>query len=332
MTPVIPGEPRALSSPSRLLVVLATVVFTAVVAVAYVLTAPEEERAEPSREGAGVAAAGVLLAPPPEWQRTRVPPAFARARLQEVVALEPEPGPTGVTPGDAGMLVGRHPLTGASLLTAGMHDLLGGGGSAPDGTLVRLGALQARRYTARGPAAGFAGLVVYALPTTEGVVELVCYARTPAVRSYLPRCEGIARTVRVTEGSPLPSGPTPGYAATLRAELDRLNRRRRQGAGALRRARTPSRQEAAATRLAKVHRAVARRLAVVGAPPNARAAHLEIMRSLAGIAGAYAALARAIDAQDRSAYATASARLRRAERTATAALTRLRGLGYTSTA
>jgi hypothetical protein len=291
--------------------------------------------------GPKVRSSGVLLAHPPDWDRVELPAAFRRAGLQSPVALEPDALPTGIPQGEAGMVVGRHALDGATLLPDGLRTLLapragdtasgpgeGDAGREPVGRPVRLGALGAYRFEAEDTPSGFAGVAIYAVPTTRGVIDLVCYARTAAVRFHLEACEKVAAGARITEGRPMPVEPSTAYAAQLHAALDPLNRERGPRVAALRAARTPAAQRAAARGLAAAHRRAVERLKAAPPPLAARAAHGEIVAGVTGIADGYASLARAVGAQDRAAYRAARRAVDAAEDATNRALARLRTLGY----
>jgi hypothetical protein len=280
-------------------------------------------------QGDEVRAGAAILAPPPEWRRARVPAAFSETGLRGAVALEPEPIPTGIPPGDAGMVLGRHDMAGASPLAPGLEELVTvGAADVADAETVRLGSLEAYWYSATDTEKGFERVVVYAVPTTRGVVNVVCYVRSAVARWYIPTCQEVAAGMRLAGAQPLPVAPSATYASDLRGVLETLNDRREQGVRTLRAARTPGRQRAAATRLAALHADAAGALREMEPPPTARGAHREIVGSLTSIASTYRGLARAIRRQDRAAYREASTRVRTAEAAANAALDRLGALGY----
>ena len=72
----------------------------------------------------------------------------------------------------------------------------------PKGETVRLGRLEAFRYSNLRPK-GFAGeLTLYTVPTTGGVATVACTGR--AQGTPLSDCEDVAGSLKVTEGGGVP--------------------------------------------------------------------------------------------------------------------------------
>ena len=137
---------------------------------------------------------------------------------------------------------------------------------------------------------------IYAVPTTDGVAVLAC-ARTPA-----DACGAAAASFRPISGRPLPIGPDPAFAATLRTALSPLTARAETGQRRLARSRTRGRQAAAARSLASAYARAADTIAAARPTTTTAAPRAQIIRGLRRAASAYKALGAAAATGDRGGY------------------------------
>ena len=251
---------------------------------------------------------------PAGW-RTTAAPLSATLGLTDAAAA----APPGASAGQA-IVVGRSSGSGATLLPAALVRSLP---KAPTGQAVRLGDLQAWRYTGLRPAGGPA-TTVFAAPTTDGVATVACVG--VAVQ---PSCGHIATTLRAAGADPLALGPHAAYAKAVDGALSKLARARSAG---LRGLTTAGSRRAQATAAAGVATAYARaRTTLLRAPvsPAEREAHAALLSSLERAAAAWRALGTAAGHGDGSGYAAARARVTAREAAVRRATAALRRLGYT---
>jgi hypothetical protein len=154
------------------------------------------------------------------------------------------------------------------------------------------------------------------LPSTAGMVLVGC----EAANAWWNTVAGCTRSVRALGGA---TALAPAADVAFRARVGNvvrvLNRKRLWAGRALRRARKPAGQRAAALRLARANRAAATALAPV-VPKRGHAA--DVVRRLGASAAAYHALGYAAGRRWRSRYAAARKRAHRADATLRQALRR----------
>jgi len=257
--------------------------------------------------------------------RLEVPGGWTRAAtLPQVPGLTLE-GAAGYTEPEGGTTVmfGSVPraANNSTLLPAGVIEAAGG---VPEGrTAVALGPdeLQAYRYEnvelegADGP------VTFFAVPTTEGVATIAC---VPGGAS----CDGVANTLELTAGEPYPVGPSSDYAARVGDTLSRLNRAVEQRGAALRQAKTPRAQAAAARGLQAAYRNAAGSLRGQELSPADRTANARLVAALGDTAKAYGQAASAAADNSKAAYQRARAAVNDAQRELNGALEGLRAAGY----
>ncbi len=261
------------------------------------------------------------LAFPAGWQRLQTPPQIPGLSFANPLVLAP-PAPPGARL-DAGTLA----ATGPTLLPAAFLALLPA--PPPSGAPVRIGSLEALRYSGLQPR-GLAGpLTVYAIPTNQGVLILACAAGVPA-SGFPAACDRVAATAKLVGASAFPLGPSPVFAGQLKAALARLSAARRPAEAHLVGAGTAAAQAAADRELAAAYARAAREVtAAAAANPLVTAGAGQIAAALTAIARAYQSSASAAAANDQAAYAAAGRALAAAGPAAGRAITGLRALGYT---
>jgi hypothetical protein len=154
-------------------------------------------------------------------------------------------------------------------------------------------------------------LDVYAIPTTRGVLTLVCSARTGAPEAPTWCLNGLD-SITVTGAQPLKPAADTAYRMRAPAVMKKLDAARVSERKALRRAKGPVGQQRAATRLYRAHLATAEQLAPL-APDKTRPER--VVTSLRATARAYRALATAAERRSKRAWARARSEVARAERT-----------------
>jgi hypothetical protein len=264
---------------------------------------------------AAAASAGLLrLAVPADWSRSARETSPPGLRLADPIVLA----------------IGRQRLVAGIATPRESVALLERLRAVPrGGELVALGRTRARRYRAV-KAAGLGGpITVFVAPAGAGVATVACLTDgAAAARSFLPRCERAAASLRLARGSFAPAGPSTRQASGLRRALRSLNAARSSYRSRVARSRTPRRQAAAARILAHAHAQAARSLrslALTGlAEPGARAA----IRALGRSALAYRAAARAAVHRRAGGYARARRSALAADAALRRALRSLRVVGY----
>ncbi|HEX6025965.1 MAG TPA: hypothetical protein VFZ00_28495, partial [Solirubrobacter sp.] len=183
------------------------------------------------------------------------------------------------------------------------------GGALPRAEKARVVGLEARAY--RGVRSGESVLDVYAIPTTRGVLTLVCRARSGAPEAPTWCLNGLD-SITVSGAQPLKPAPDTAYRLRAPAVLKELDGVRVSQRKALRRAKGPVGQERAAMRLYRAHVAAANKLAPLA--PD-KSAPERLVASLRETARAYRALGRAADRRSKRAWARARSQVARAEKT-----------------
>jgi hypothetical protein len=266
-------------------------------------------------------AGGVRLSVPKEWSSSSAPPAIPGLSFQnEQLAFSP-PHPVD----GEGLVAGPVAAQGRLLLPDQFVRTLSG---TPSRDTVKLGDLQAYRYTGLAPSGSNSKVTLYTVPTTKGVVTVACVfgSRTPS--SFAPACERAAGSLELTSGKDYPLGPSTRYASSLGATIVALNAAVESGSGTLGSAANAKAQAAAASALGAAYGKGANRLAGLELSPVDRPANAALVAALRGTASDYGALAAAARRGDRRAYNSASRAVRLDARTTQRALATLHQLGY----
>ena len=226
------AEPRERRSRFPLIVVGAVLV----AAVAGFLLAGSGGGEDPGGEATTAENDAIQLEVPAGWTRATTLPAVPGLTLD---------GATGYTAPDGGALMFGTVSENANNSTLLPTGLIQAAGGVPEQrTPVALGPdkLQAYRYSDIEVEGLDQPLTVYAVPTSEGVATVACLPGSAS-------CEGAANTLELTAGEPLPVGPSGQYAKAVEDALGDLS-----SSAALRRAKTPRAQAAAARDLQAAYR------------------------------------------------------------------------------
>ncbi len=279
----------------------------------------------------------VELSFPAGWQRLASAPAVAGLAISQPLALAPSAsaGAAG-TAGGAGatgerLVAGEVSAAGPSLLPAAFLATLRG--ALPHPEPVRLGALQAYRYSGLSVRGLPGPLTLYAVPTDGGVATVACLsASSPSSSSSSSnqgvQCAQIAATLKLNGTTAFGLAPSPVYAAALARTFGVLRSAVAAGTARLQGASSASAQAAAAAQLATAYGSAARALQRLSVSPAVAQANANLAASLAALGRDYAALAAAARASDEAAYARAGAALGGERARAAQALAALRQAGY----
>ncbi|HWK25997.1 MAG TPA: hypothetical protein VNS09_05510 [Solirubrobacter sp.] len=181
-------------------------------------------------------------------------------------------------------------------------------GGLPAAETARVVGLRARAY--RGVHTDSSILDIYAIPTTRGVLTLVCAARDGAAEAPAWCLNGLDQ-VTVEGASPVSLDASTAYRMRSPEAFAALDKVRVRSRVALRRARGPVGQERAARELSRAYADAASTLTPVAADGSSAA---KVVDALRGASSAYAGLARAADRRSKHAWARARTTVARAER------------------
>ena len=268
------ASPRRWARNGRGALLVATIAAAAAgVGIATVLVPSERARSEPKPSN-GVLATDITRLP--------LPQGWALLRRSRIPGLERAPTALGLY---SEVAIDTRMPDDASLLPAPLLRALAV--EAPKPELIRSGSRVAWSYRLRGPG-NDSGIIALAIPTTRGVVCVVCLADAVVSPLVETDCDAALAALELVRAAPL--RPAPETAARLVAgpAIATLDGERRDARRALASARSPGRRAAAAARLAAAYGKAARRL-----EPLARGAARPLPRALDRLARDYRALARA---------------------------------------
>ena len=303
--------PQALPEPHKRrsrfpLIVIGVVLVAAVAGFLLAGSGGEEAAGEPATAENGA----MRLQVPAGWTRATTLPAVPGLTLD---------GATGYTAPDGGAVMFGTVADDADNSTLLPSGLLEAAGGVPEQrTPVALGPdnLQAYRYSDVEVEGLDQPLTVYAVPTSEGVATVACLPGSAT-------CEGAANTLELTAGEPLPVGPSGQYARAVEDALGDLS-----SSAALRRAKTPRAQAAAARDLQAAYRRAAQALGGQQVNPADARANARLVAALAGVAKAYGQAASAAADGSKPRYQRAGKAVTTAQRDLDGALEGLRAAGY----
>lgn len=276
--------------------------------------------------GNSASAGNIELSFPASWQHLASAPAIPGLTFSQPLALVQGGGGGGgaAGSGSARLLAGQVSASGASLLPSAFAASLSGALPRPES--VRLGKLQALRYSGLLVRGLNAPLTLYTVPTAGGVVTIACLGSTAS--GPATQCAQIAATLKLSGTTAFGLAPSASYAAALGHTFGSLRSAVATGAAQLSAASSASAQAAAAAQLATAYGAASRALAGLAVSPAVKDANANLASSLAALGRGYAALAAAARAGDDAAYAQAQQAIRGARAGTAKALAALRQAGY----
>jgi hypothetical protein len=241
--------------------------------------------------------------------------------FQNPMVLSPAPSSAALQAGDVA------DAAGPTLLSPAFRAKLVG--ALPAATAVRLGALQAYRYSGLHVRGLDGTLTVYAVPTTTGVVTLACWTASSGVpRTFPAQCGDVAATAALVGSSPYPLGVSAAYATTLSNTFKNLGTAISGPLARLRAAKTPAAQSSAASSLSTAYGLAASGLSSAKATPEVATANAAIVAALNKLSHGYSDAASASSANSSSAYGRASKEIAAASAALHSALASLAAQGY----
>jgi hypothetical protein len=253
------------------------------------------------------ASAGALtITFPDTWQRVGSAPPIPGLSFKDPISVAPKGGPA-----VGALTAGTVTAAGPTLLPASFTSSLSS--PPPKGDPVKLGNLQALRYTGLKPKAYPQELTVYAVPTDAGVATVACSASAAQAATFLPQCERAASTLTLSGAQAFDLGVPKAYAGAVSSAISKLQAARTGALGKLRAAKTPAAQATAARQAAAAYAAAARSLAGQKVPPQLAQANGAIVAALRGGASGYAAMAAGAAQGNTGAYKTGAAAVKKAD-------------------
>jgi hypothetical protein len=266
-------------------------------------------------------AGSIELSFPAGWQRLASAPTIPGLRFSQPLALG-EGGAAGAS--SQRLVAGEVSASGGSLLPGTFTADLSGALPRPEP--VRLGAMQAYRYSGLSVHGLVGPLTLYAAPTANGVATVACLGASAGGSAV--QCAQIAATLKLSGTTAFGLAPSPGYAAALGRTFSTLRSAAGAGTARLQGASSASAQAAAAAQLAAVYSSASRALERLVVSPAVQEANASLAGSLAALGRDYAALAAAARAGDEAAYARAGRAVGGDRARAAKALAALRQAGY----
>ena len=234
---------------------------------------------------------------------------------------------------------GAHGLTAGTVVDAGGPTLLSSSflsklqGSLPPAAPVRLGDVEAYRYTGVRVRGLAEPLTLYVAPTAAGVATIACWTTRGPDAAFQTDCGRIASTLRLLGTSAFALGPSRAFASLLATTFRQLHTNTQGPLASLGSATSAPAQATAARSLAGDYGAAASTIAAADITPAARNEQSAIVAALRRCASAYGAAAavaaNATKAGAASAFGSAGAALDAASTAVTQALRALPPLGYT---
>ncbi len=191
---------------------------------------------------------------------------------------------------------------------------------------VRLGAVQAYRYSGLSVRGLNGPLTLYAVPTSGGVVTIACVGATASAPAS--QCAQIAATLKLSGATAFGLAPSASYAATLGRTFATLHSAVSAGEARLHSASSAAAQAAAAAQLAGAYAVASHAVGGLSVSPAVAGANATLSRSLAAVGRGYTALAAAARSEDGAAYARARAAILSARANVAKALAAVSQAGY----
>jgi hypothetical protein len=212
----------------------------------------------------------------------------------------------------------------STLLPAGFLQALGlDAGELPPRQAVRLtdNKIEAYRYQNLRPRGIGKPVTLFTAPTSLGVATVACV--DPSAD-----CESIANTLKLNGGTAFPVGPSKAYASELGTALGGLDKKLKSGRAALRSAKAPKAQTAAARKLSSAYKSTSASLSKAKVSPADVAANQQLVAALKQTGDAYGKLGSAASSGSKSGYAKASRQVQTSEAAVARALKGIEAAGY----
>jgi serine/threonine-protein kinase len=308
-TGLTPGAGTPVREPSRVSGGLVAAIAAAVIALAVVgyLVGNSGSKSSGAPANNSSASAGALtITFPDTWQRVSSAPPIPGLTFKNPISVAPKGGPA-----VGALTAGTVAAAGPTLLPASFTKSLS---SPPSkGEPVKLGNLQALRYTGLKPSSYPQQLTVYAVPTDAGVATVACSASAAQAATFLPQCERAASTLTLSGAQAFDLGVPTTYAAAVSSAVAKLQAARKGALDKLRAAKTPGAQATAARQAAAAYAAAAKTLAGQKVPPQLAQANGAIVAALRGGAGGYTDMAAGAANGKTAAYKSGAAAVKKAD-------------------
>ena len=200
---------------------------------------------------------------------------------------------------DAQLVAARTGATGPALLPPGLARRLSR--PAGGGERVRLGRYEAVRHQGLHVDGVPGTITLFGIPTHSGVTTIACVLPDGA-ESAASDCDRVASSVRVLDADAYAVAPQREYGDAVNAALAALAPARRKALDALRAAKTPKEQAAAAAAAERAYAGTRRRLSGLDVSPVDAVAHKTIVRAAERTADGFRAMRVAARAKRRSAF------------------------------
>jgi hypothetical protein len=311
LPPAAPGgrPGTAVREPARVSGALIAAIAVAVIALAvigYVVGSSGSKGTSAPANNSSASAGVLTITFPDTWQRITSAPPIPGLTFKDPIAVAPKGGPA-----VGALTAGIVPGAGATLLPAAFTSALSS--PPPKGEPVKLGQVQALRYTGLKPKAYPQELTVYAVPTDAGVATVACSAAAAQATAFLPECERAASTLTLSGAQAFDLGIPKSYAAALSSAISNLQSARAGALSKLKAAKTPAAQAAAARQAAAAYAAAAKTLAGQKVPPQLAQANTAILAALRNGAAGYGAMASGASGGNRGAYLSGAATVKKAD-------------------
>jgi hypothetical protein len=190
------------------------------------------------------------------------------------------------------------------------------------------GDVQALKYDALKLNGFDRAVTVYAAPTSAGVATVACLAPPADADSFAATCDQIANTLALSDGDPLPVGPSKDYAAAVSKVMGSLAKADKAGQAKLKAAKTPAAQAAAAGALATAFHKAGKTLAAQDVGPADTGVNALLVKALRQTGGAYDDAASAAKKKSKSAFSKAGGDVADGRKAVANALAGLKAAGY----
>jgi serine/threonine-protein kinase len=308
---------RAGRPPWRIIAIAAAVV---VVAVVGVLIGSSGSSGGSGGGGTKASEGALQLQAPRGWVRPESRTTIPGLPISDQIALAPEQPVDG-----EGLVAGRVDAGGRLLLPAKFVDRLP---AEPKSETVRLGPLQAYRYSGLAPKDLRQRVTLYTVPVSGGVATVACLFGEHTPSRFRAECERAAGSLQLTSGKHYPVGPSLSYARNLKDTMVPLNAAIKSGDARLSAAKTPAAQQSAAAALSTAFGTAASRLGKLELSPTDAGANRALVTALRDSSSDYSAAAAAARKGDRVAYNRAGSAIKKDAQATSRAVAAVEELGY----
>jgi serine/threonine protein kinase len=198
----------------------------------------------------------------------------------------------------------------------------------PRGEAVRLGGKELYRYRGVRSDGSTTAEVIYAQPTTAGVVLGICRPSAGHTAVVISTCERILGSLALIDARPLPLGPSSAYVAVLASATSEVNSAHSRFGASLSGARTATAQAHVSKQLADAYERAAETMRHATPGPAEQTANASLLAALARVGGGYATMATGARDGRSGLYDSGRHAVGAATAAVTAAVAQLSALGY----